>query len=195
MDDLIILSEQRPTRADAVRNRDHLLCVARRMFDAYGVDEVTMSAIAHEAKVGKGTLYRNFPDKLALCRELLDQEQRELQERTLQRLHGGGPPFDHLAWFMNEVLGFVWRNLGLLRGEGGVLPLAHPAHFWWRQTIRGLLQPMRPSLDIDYLADTLFVLLDPRVLAYQRTRGYGLDRIAAAMIDTARRLLDDAAER
>ncbi|MBK8023590.1 MAG: TetR/AcrR family transcriptional regulator [Chloroflexi bacterium] len=190
MDDLIIISEQRPTRADAVRNRDMLLCVARRMFDAYGVDAVTMTAIAHEAKVGKGTLYRNFPDKQSLCRELLDQEQRELQQDTLARLRAPGEPFEHLVWFIDNVLAFVWRNLQILQ-ISDALPLAHPAHYWWRLTIRGLLQRINPAVDLDYLADTLFVLLDPRVIQYQRdARGYSMERISDALARTARRLLD-----
>lgn len=200
MDDLIIISDPRPTRADAVRNRDAILCTARRMFDALGVDAVTMSAIAQEAEVGKGTLYRNFPDKFSLVQELLDHEQRDLQERTLNRLREGGVPFDNLVWFMNNVLAFVWRNMDILRG-GGALPLEAPAHHWWRQTIRGLIQQAKSSqtksseanvnADTDYAADVLYVMLNPRVIQYQQTaRQMTAEQINAALADTAGKLIN-----
>ena len=55
----------RPLRADAQRNRDRLLEVAVRAFSQEGPD-VTLDAIAKEAGVGIGTLYRHFPTREAL---------------------------------------------------------------------------------------------------------------------------------
>ena len=55
----------RPVRADAHRNRERLLAVARRSFAAGG-DRVTLEAIARDAGVGIGTLYRHFPTREAL---------------------------------------------------------------------------------------------------------------------------------
>ncbi|WP_280330038.1 TetR/AcrR family transcriptional regulator [Nocardia wallacei] len=55
-----------PTRrADAARNRDQLLVVATRMF-ALAEREPSLRAIAREAGVGIGTLYRHFPTKQSL---------------------------------------------------------------------------------------------------------------------------------
>ena len=55
----------RAQRADASRNRDQLLEVATRVFiTADG--EPSMRAIAREAGVGIGTLYRHFPTREAL---------------------------------------------------------------------------------------------------------------------------------
>ena len=55
----------RPLRADAQRNRDRLLDVAVRAFSQDGPD-VTLDAIAKDAGVGIGTLYRHFPTREAL---------------------------------------------------------------------------------------------------------------------------------
>ena len=55
----------RPLRADAQRNRDRLLEVAVRAFSQDGPD-VTLEAIAKDAGVGIGTLYRHFPTREAL---------------------------------------------------------------------------------------------------------------------------------
>ncbi|MFL6112728.1 MAG: helix-turn-helix domain-containing protein, partial [Catenulispora sp.] len=45
-------------RADAARNREHLLKVAREMISESGVRRVTMDALAERAKLGKGTVFR-----------------------------------------------------------------------------------------------------------------------------------------
>ena len=55
----------RPMRADAQRNRARLLEAAVRAFSQEG-PEVTLDAIAKDAGVGIGTLYRHFPTREAL---------------------------------------------------------------------------------------------------------------------------------
>jgi AcrR family transcriptional regulator len=50
-------------RADASRNRTQLLEVATRVFISAGDTEPSMRAIAREAGVGIGTLYRHFPTR------------------------------------------------------------------------------------------------------------------------------------
>lgn len=61
------LQPDTPLRADARRNRDQLLAAAKTLFVQSGLD-VPMEAIAREARVGVGTLYRRFPDRQALIR-------------------------------------------------------------------------------------------------------------------------------
>lgn len=56
-------------RADARRNRDLILAAATAKFAAAGV-EVPMDEIARAAGVGVGTLYRRFPDRETLIREV-----------------------------------------------------------------------------------------------------------------------------
>jgi AcrR family transcriptional regulator len=55
---------ERTLRADAQRNRDRLLEVAAHAFAAG--EDPTLEAIAREAGVGIGTLYRHFPTREAL---------------------------------------------------------------------------------------------------------------------------------
>jgi AcrR family transcriptional regulator len=52
-------------RADATRNREQLLEVATRVFTSANT-EPSMRAIAREAGVGIGTLYRHFPTRESL---------------------------------------------------------------------------------------------------------------------------------
>jgi AcrR family transcriptional regulator len=56
-------------RADAQRNRNHLLSSAATTFTQEG-PRVTMQRIAQNAGVGIGTLYRHFPDRSALLAAL-----------------------------------------------------------------------------------------------------------------------------
>ncbi|GHB37479.1 TetR family transcriptional regulator [Streptomyces viridiviolaceus] len=57
-------------RADALRNRERIVTAAREMFVEHGAD-VPLDEIARRAGVGNATLYRNFPDRDALVREVV----------------------------------------------------------------------------------------------------------------------------
>ncbi|TQM78854.1 TetR family transcriptional regulator [Saccharothrix saharensis] len=60
-------------RADARQNRDRILDSAREAFAADGLD-VSMTEIARRAGVGVATLYRRFPTKEALVREVFAEQ-------------------------------------------------------------------------------------------------------------------------
>ncbi|MFI9649029.1 TetR/AcrR family transcriptional regulator [Streptomyces sp. NPDC052040] len=72
-------------RADALRNRERIVTAAREMFVEFGAD-VPFDEIARRAGVGNATVYRNFPDRDALAREIvcsvLDRTS-EVAERAL----------------------------------------------------------------------------------------------------------------
>ena len=60
-----LASGTKPLRADARRNRERLIQVARSVFAARG-SEASMEEIAKAADVGVGTLYRHFPRRIDL---------------------------------------------------------------------------------------------------------------------------------
>lgn len=57
-------------RADALRNRERIVSAAREMFVELG-PEVPLDEIARRAGVGNATLYRHFPDRVVLIREVV----------------------------------------------------------------------------------------------------------------------------
>ena len=59
-----------PMRADAQKNYDHLLAVAREIVAEGGVD-ASLRDIARRAGLGLGTLYRHFPRREVLLEALL----------------------------------------------------------------------------------------------------------------------------
>ena len=188
MADDLLLPENKPTRADALQNRELLLETAQALFDEQGVESVTMAAIAQAAGVGKGTLYRHFENKGDLCQALLDEDQRKLQERTLKRLRSNDDPLDLLRWFLLEVAKFVDANQALLcthTGEQTIPLLTHPAHLWWRQTIHQLLTRLDIPGDTEYAADVLYMMLDVHTIYFQQTHlGYDLERIHDGLMQT-----------
>src|SRR5262249_2397784 len=73
-------------RAPARRGR-RFAAAAEGLPPRRGVDNVTMEDIAQAAGVGKGTLYRRYPDRASIAVALLNTHERALQERLLR-----GPP-------------------------------------------------------------------------------------------------------
>lgn len=183
-------------RRDAARNRAAILCAARTLFAERGVTAVTMEEIARAASVGKGTLYRRFPNKGLLCRELLDEPTREFQRETLV-LTGDSScgPLEKLDVFLDRLVFFTERNLDLLYGGreplGGADRLAmfaHPAHDWLRWTVLGLLKAadgdgeLDGDLDLEYLAVALLAPMDVDLFYYQRRmQGIPAERISAGL--------------
>lgn len=189
---IIPLEEDSPARADARRNRELLLQTAQTLFNTHGVDAVSMTAIADAARVGKGTLYRHFENKADLCNALLDEDMRTLQSRTLRHMREHEDTVQKLRWFLGEVLAFVRRNEPLLIVEinGRGLELDHRAHYWWRQTIAGLLSQLLGGQDVRYQTDIFYVMLDVRTLRFQReVLGYSDDFILEGMYATLDRLI------
>lgn len=74
------ISKVRAPRADARRNRDHILGVAEQFFSEHGVGG-SLDAIAKQAGVGAGTLYRHFPSREALLAALLTARDDALVSR------------------------------------------------------------------------------------------------------------------
>lgn len=108
-------STERPLRADARRNRDLLVATARDHVRRHGVS-TSLEAIARDAGVGPGTLYRHFPDRESLLAEVWRVESDELagaRERVAAE-PDVGTRLD--AW-----LGEVERHIATYRGLSGPL--------------------------------------------------------------------------
>ncbi|HEY1429433.1 MAG TPA: TetR/AcrR family transcriptional regulator [Candidatus Tumulicola sp.] len=92
----------RKPRADALRNRERLLAVAKEAFTRYGAD-VSLDDIAKQAGTGPATLYRNFPTRDALLAEVYRAEVETLA--NAQREYAASmPPVAALrAWMLMFV--------------------------------------------------------------------------------------------
>ncbi|MGW2372369.1 MULTISPECIES: TetR/AcrR family transcriptional regulator [Kitasatospora] len=95
-------------RADASRNRERIVLAARDAFVEHGAD-VPLDEIAKRAGVGNATLYRNFPDRVALIREvalLVKNRILALAETATAEAEapGGGGPFEALQRFVHATV-------------------------------------------------------------------------------------------
>ena len=101
----------RPLRRDAERNRRLILAAARELFAQRGLD-TSFEAVAREAGVGVGTLYRHFANRQALIAALFEDGLGKLSrivEESLALERG----WDGLCRFMAEMLDLQARDRGL----------------------------------------------------------------------------------
>ena len=159
-------------RADAARNRRHLLATAREMLAAQGADKLTMDALAERAGLGKGTVFRRFGTRAGIFQALLDDDERDFQQQVLSGpppLGPGAPPLERLIAYGRARTGFMAGHWVIARAAldgrepapgGQQTPIS-------RVHIRYLLQQLRlDAADLDVLALQLTAALDAPVLLY-----------------------------
>ena len=89
----------RKPRADAQRNRERILEVAKQVFTRRGA-EASMDEIAKRAKIGPGTLYRHFPTRDDLLAAVYISEVKKLAEAQ-KKFSAELPPVEALrAWLL-----------------------------------------------------------------------------------------------
>jgi AcrR family transcriptional regulator len=90
-------------RADARRNRERILAAAREVFAEQGPD-APLDEIARRAQLGIGTLYRRFPNRASLIRQVvLDVLTRAAEESAAARGQETDA-FAALARYMHRML-------------------------------------------------------------------------------------------
>src|SRR4051794_36466822 len=183
-------------RADAARNRRRILAAAAQLIEERGIDHVSMEAIAVEAGVGKGTLFRRFGDRSGLVMALLDQRTREFQDALIRGeppLGPGAPPVERVIAFGRGMVALLEASAEMMlaaefgarwvRGETGVYAL-------YRTHLAMLVREAAPELDDEYLAEALLTSLGPETFLYLRKgRELPLERIEAGYEQLVRRLL------
>ena len=159
-------------RADAVRNRRHLLATARDMLADEGADTLTMDALAQRAGLGKGTVFRRFGTRAGIFQALLDDDERAFQEQVLSGpppLGPGAPPLDRLIAYGRARIGFLIEHREVARAAlDGSQPIPAGSQTPLSQThIRVLLGQIALGLaDLDVLAIQLTAALDGPLLLY-----------------------------
>jgi AcrR family transcriptional regulator len=105
------VSSARKPRADALRNREHIVRVAREAFTERG-DSVTLEEVVEKSGLGTGTLYRHFPTRDALIEAVyradLDQlasAQREFAESL--------PPVEALRSWLLAFVDFLGTKIAM----------------------------------------------------------------------------------
>jgi AcrR family transcriptional regulator len=101
---------QRKPRADAARNRERILEVAKEAFTRSGAN-ASLDDIAKQAGVGPGTLYRHFPTREELLQAVYRSELEKLAAAE-QNFAETMPPIEALrAWLLLFVDGIAAKQL------------------------------------------------------------------------------------
>ncbi|MBV2356267.1 TetR/AcrR family transcriptional regulator [Streptomyces sp. J2-1] len=110
----------RAERADAVRNRELLLCAARAMVAEEGVERVTMDGLAERAGLGKGTVFRRFGTRAGIFRALLDADEACFQRQVMQ----GPPPLGPGADPVTRMIAYGRARIAFLRDHHAIVRAA-----------------------------------------------------------------------
>jgi AcrR family transcriptional regulator len=159
-------------RADAARNRLHLLATAREMVAEQGADKLTMDGLAERAALGKGTVFRRFGTRAGIFQALLDDDERAFQEQVLSGpppLGPGAAPLDRLVAYGRARTGFLVEHREIARAAlDGSQPIPAGAQTPLSQLhIRVLLGQIAPgAADLDILAVQLTAALDGPLVLY-----------------------------
>ena len=184
----------RRERADAARNRERVLAAARTLFAERGVRAVTMSDVAREAGVAKGTVFHRFGDRAGLALALLEEQTARLQEGIIRGpapLGPGAPPMDRLIAFGEALLKHLAQHGDLIAAAEGKLDRYRSGPFnVYRTHVAMLVREAAPLCDWEYVSDALLASLTATHLRYMRqARGMSQERLAAGWADVVRRVL------
>jgi AcrR family transcriptional regulator len=192
---LPVFGEERPERADAAENRRKVLAAAERLFTSGDPASVTMDAVAAEAGVGKGTLFRRFGDRASLARAVVSEYEAKLQDELIRGappLGPGAPPLERLLAFGRAYVEFLDRHGELLRSAEGSLQnhLGSSPYAFYRTHIALLLREGGLGERADFLADVILAPLAATMFSYLRgTRRLTCEELADAHADLCTRLL------
>jgi AcrR family transcriptional regulator len=188
-------------RADAARNRQHLLATARAMLTEQGADHLTMDGLAERAGLGKGTVFRRFGTRAGIFRALLDDDERAFQEQVLSGpppLGPGAAPLDRLIAYGRARTSYLISHRELARAalDGSQPVPAGPQTSLSQVHIRVLLGQLDLGpADIDTLSVQLTAALDGPLLLYLSASALTVTAAAAAIEERIARSWQDLVRR
>jgi AcrR family transcriptional regulator len=186
-----------PERNDAARNRARVAEAAAKLFrECDQPADVDMRAIAAEAGVGVGTLYRRFGDKASLAASVLDTHARELQDAILTGpppLGPGAPPQERLVAFLRALVDHMEQEVELVYAVEQLGGFDLGPYTAWRLHVRVLVAEVA-AFDPDWLAEALLSPLHATLYRHQRRdRGVTPDQIKDQLTALARAVYGSAA--
>jgi AcrR family transcriptional regulator len=168
-------------RADAQRNRDRILDAAAQAFTRDG-DAVTLDAIAKEAGVGIGTLYRHFPTREALVDAAYQNELARLCDAAGPLLDDLPPDKALRAW-MDRFVEYMTTKRGMGEALRALIAAGgDPFARSWERMLAATTTLLRAAVD----AGEVRADVDPDDVL----RAVGAVSLATGEPDQAGRLLD-----
>ena len=107
--------------------KEEIRAAASRVIAEHGFDGLTMSLVAREAGVAKGTLYSYFRDKTSLLLYVVLKSQVHLLDTIEALASQDGPTVEMLADIVKVILKTVVANKELIAMVGGGMHLIAPS--------------------------------------------------------------------
>jgi len=118
-------------RADAAANRQAILDCARKMLASTTIQNISMTDLAVNAGVGKGTLYRRFENKTDLAKALVTEDMMVLQDKLTAHNDLSETPRELLEWFVKSLTEFIVTNGNLV---SAIIMKSDRHANWWYDT-------------------------------------------------------------
>lgn len=183
-------AEGRPMRADARRNHERLVAAARAVFAREG-GAASMDAIAREAGVGVGTLYRHFPRRIDVV-EAVYRTDVDTLVRTAEEVCADLEPWPALVAFLEAFVRYA-------QGKRTFLNELHEAFDKNPELRTDMIERVRGAMDLvvrrareagllrpDVSGADLMELMTP-ICANPRVSAEQAERLLAVVVDGLRR--------
>lgn len=129
-----------PRRADTRRNHERILVAAAEALRRTG--EVSYNAIAKQADVGVGTVYRHFPTPEDLILAVYQREVDHLVDIVPTLLEKHSPDEAFSVWVVDHLAHYMMTKRGLVNALRAV-PSELPAHAY--KSLLGALDTLRQA--------------------------------------------------
>lgn len=153
-----------------------------------------MNAVAAEAGVGKGTIFRRFGDRAGLTEALLDDHTVELQNAFLSGpppLGPGAPPAERLEAFVDALVRFQDAHLELVLAAQRLVTAAPPVFATFRIHAASLIAEIDPTVDAEVMATLILSSIAPQVVQHvRRELGADVEDLSATAVALLRGLTD-----
>lgn len=176
------MSQARPERADAARNRRAILAATEELLATHRPQDISIEQVAAVAGVGKGTVFHRFGNRTGLMTALMVERAQALTEAVREGpppLGPGAPGRDRLLAFLDAVIEVVGRNKSLLTElafSAAFQPVAiqpapegardaaagpvqghedHPVYRSWHGHVSALIAAEKPGADAEMIAHVL----------------------------------------
>lgn len=186
----------RRTRSDALHNRERLLEVAARVFAEQGLDTAP-AAIAQQAGVGVGTLYRHFPTREVLIDAAYRRQLTQVCEQAADLLTRH-PAAEATRLWMAHFIQYATAKSGMSEALNAVIATGADPYADSRTLLTDAVATLLDSgardgtLRTDIAPDDVLLLMGGIAYAVQQGTGEQADRLVALLLDALTRQPPDA---
>ncbi|MFJ6392445.1 TetR/AcrR family transcriptional regulator [Streptomyces sp. NPDC091972] len=184
----------RRLRADAALNHTRVLTAAAQIVRERGLSHLTMEAVAAEAGVGKGTVFRRFGDRAGLLQALLQRSEAAFQAAHLS----GSDPADTRDKAIEQLRAFGVAAIQRYATEPELQMAAEPSpdqryghalRRAYHERVSLLFGLAAPEADAELLGHAALGYLDPALVWYLgEQRKLPLHRLEAGWLELVARL-------